>query len=145
MVKAKIGLDDYSLLMVAGPLVTADGRSFKVEKWQGAGQGMVALQIEGITTVEAAELLKGVAVLLDRSKWPEDEDEVYLDSLIGTEVLGPDGAVVATVKAVVELPAGPALEVEMDGKTKVLPCDEEFVELGEQARLTELGMAVLAV
>jgi 16S rRNA processing protein RimM len=145
MVKAKVGLDDHDLLIEAGPLMAKDGRSFKVVKWQAVGQGLLALQIEGVTTVEAAEALKGTEILLDRSRWPEDEDAVYLDSLVGQDLLGPDGAFMGTVKGTVELPAGPALEIIMGDAVKVLPLVEEFVELGDALRLTELGLAVLAI
>lgn len=145
MVKAKIGLDDYELLKEAGPLLTKDGRTLKVVKWQMAGQGLVALQIEGVSTMDAAEALKGVEVFLDRNLWPEDEDEVFLDSLVGQDVTGPDGAVVGSVKGYVELPAGPALEILVNGVTKVMPCEAEFLDLGDGVVLTDLGVAVLAV
>lgn len=145
MVKAKVGLDDYDLLIEAGPLQTADGRTFKVTRWQQVGQGMLALTIEGVTTIETAETLKGIEVFLDRNRWPEDEDEVYLDELVGAEVVGPDGAVVGVVKATVELPAGPALEVDMDGVVKVLPLEPAFLQIGEAIEVTELGLAVLQI
>ncbi len=145
MVKAKVGLDDYDLLIDAGPLQTKDGRTFKVTRWQQVGQGMLALTIEGVTSIDAAETLKGVEVFLDRNQWPEDEDEVYLDELVGADVIGPDGSVIGTVKGTVELPAGPALEVEMDGVVKVLPLEEGFLQIGDAIELTELGLAVLHV
>ncbi|PZP40555.1 MAG: 16S rRNA processing protein RimM [Pseudomonas fluorescens] len=144
-VKAKIGLDDYDLLVEAGPLISKDGKEFKVTKWQPVGQGLLALTIAGITTVEGAEALKGTEVFLDRNKWPEDEDEVFLDSLVGADVVGPDEAVLGTVKGTVELPAGPALEVIMGDAVKVLPLDAEFCELDDKVYLTELGVAVLAL
>lgn len=144
-VKANIKLDDFDLLMKAGPLLTENGRSFTVKRWNTAGQGLLALTIDGITTIEQAEKLHGIVVYLDRAKWPEDEDAVYLDSLIGAEVLGPDGVAVGKVKAVVELPAGPALEVEMAEAVKVLPLVEDFVSLGKEILLTELGVAILAI
>lgn len=153
MVKAKISLDDYDLLIEAGPLFVEEsgirnqelGKTLRVLRWQAVGQGLVALQIEGITTVEQAEALRGVQVYLDRSRFPEDEDAVYLDSLAGTQVVGPDGAVMGTVKGPIELPAGPALEVLVGDDVKILPLEEEFCLLGEEVELTELGVAVLAV
>lgn len=145
MVKAKIGLDDYDLLIEAGPLVTKDGRTFEVTQWQAVGQGMVALTIKGVTSIDTAETLKGIEVFLDRNRWPEDEDEIFLDELVGAEVVGPDGAVVGIVKSTVELPAGVALEVEMNGKVKVLPLEAAFLQIGEAVELTELGLAVLSV
>lgn len=146
MVKAKVGLEDANLLVEAGPLLTQDGRSFKVTKWQAVGQGLLALQIEGVTTPEAAEALKGTTVYLDRTRWPEDEDSVYLDALVGLTVLGPDDAVVGTVKGTVELPAGPAVDIAMGDAVKVLPLEEAFVTLDDDGLyLTELGLAVLSI
>lgn len=149
MVKANIKLDDYNLLVSAGPLLTKDGRELKVKRWQAVGQGLLALAIEGVQYVDQAEALHGVAVYLDRDKWPEREDEVYLDELVGAEVLSPEGAVAGTVQGVMDLPAGPALEVlvilEEGSAVKVLPLVPEFVEIGEELRLTELGVSVLAL
>lgn len=148
-VKANIKLDDFDLLIEAGPLLTDGERTFKVLKWNPVGQGLLALTLDGVTSIEQAEKLRGILVYLDRSKWPEDEDAVYLDSLIGSDVTGPDGVVAGVVRAVVELPAGPALEVTMMLKEgteiKVLPLVEEFVELGDGVVLTELGVAILAI
>ncbi len=145
LVKAKIGLEDYDLLVEAGPLMADDGRSFKVVRWQAVGQGLVALQIDGVTTVEQAEALRNMAVSLERSRFPEDEDEVYLDALEGAEVVGPDGAVLGVVEGWNELPAGPALNVRVGDAIKVLPLNDAFVTLGDKVELTELGVAVLAV
>jgi ribosomal 30S subunit maturation factor RimM len=149
MVKANIKLDDYDLLVKAGPLLTKDGRELKVKRWQAVGQGLLALAIEGVAFVDQAEQLHGVAVYLDRDRWPESNDEVYLDELIGAEVLGPDGAALGRVHAVVDLPAGPALEilviVENGSEVKVLPLVPEFIEIGDDLRLTEFGVAVLSI
>lgn len=145
MVKAKIGLDDYDLLIDAGPLLADDGRQFTVLRWNAVGQGLVALTLEGITTIEQAETLRNVTVSLDRERFPEDEETLYLDSLPGMEVLGPDGAVVGTVDSWQELPAGPALNVRMGDELKVLPLEDAFVSLGDTVELTDLGLAVLSI
>lgn len=152
LVKAKIGLEDYDLLVEAGPLYAEEPgtkgtrhRKLTVLRWQAVGQGLVALQIEGVTTVEQAEALKGIAVSLDRTRFPEEDDEVYLDSLAGANVVGPDGAVIGVVKGPVELPAGPALEVLVGEDVKILPLVEEFCVIGDEVELTELGVAILSV
>ncbi len=145
MVKAKIGLDDYDLLVEAGPLLTDDGRELTVTRWNAVGQGLVALTIDGVTTVEQAEQLRNIGVSLDRERFPEDEEEVYLDSLVGANVVGPEGEVIGTVKGPIELPAGPALEVHVGDAIKILPLVEEFVMIGDDVELTELGLAVISV
>ena len=169
MVKAKIGLEDYDLLIQAGPLYveeprnqgteeprnrgtkeprsqgTQEPRTLKVLRWQAVGQGLVALEIEHVTTIEQAETLRNVAVSLMRSRFPEDENAVYLDALEGADVVGPDGTVLGHVEGWNELPAGPALNVRVNDSVKVLPLNDAFVSLGEAVELTELGVAVLAV
>lgn len=145
LVKANIKLDDYDLLVRAGPLVTKEGRELKVTKWQTAGQGLLSLTIAGITSIEQAEGLHGLAVYLERERFPEIEDEVYLDELVGEPVLDLDGKSLGVVKAIVDLPGGPALEVDMVDGVKVLPIVEEFVEIGETLQVTELGLEILKV
>lgn len=144
LVKAKITLDDVDLVRSAGPMVLEDGRTFVVEEIATAGQGLFALKLAGVETIEQAEKVGGL-MYLDRAKWPEDEGEVYLDALVGREVVGPEGEVVGVVAQIVNLPAGAALEVEVGGKKKLVPVVEDFVAVGDEIRLTALGLAVLAV
>lgn len=145
MVKANIKLDDFDLLVDAGPLLTKDGRALKVTKWQAVGQGLLALAIEGVTSVEGAEALRGLAVHLERGNFPELDGEVFIDELVGRDVVGPDGKVMGKVQGVTDLPAGPAVEVLVGVDVKVLPLVPDFVEIGETLALTELGVAVLQV
>lgn len=148
LVKAKLTLDDPQLAVTGGPLYAADGRAFKVMKVQQAGQGLLALTIDGVGTPEQAEALKGVAVYLDRTHWPEDPVAVYLADIAGAHVVAEDGTVLGTVGKSIELPAGPALEVARvsDGKTVILPLEDAFVAaLGETVDVTDLGAQVLAL
>lgn len=148
MVKAKLTLDDPQLAVSGGPLYAADGREFKVVKVQQAGQGLLALTIDGVGTPEQAEALKGVAVYLDRAHWPEDPVAVYLADIAGAEVVDEAGTVLGVAGKSIELPAGPALEVVRgsDGKTVILPLDEAFVAaLGERVEVTGLGAQALAL
>lgn len=143
MVKAKIFLDDPGLLVTGGPLLLADGSTLEVADWQAVGQGLLALSIKGVNSVEAAGALRG-DVFLDRSNWPEVAGEVYLDTLVGQDVLGPDGAVAGRIAAIATLPAGPALEIDAGGKsTAIVPVEDAFVSLGDTVVLTEVGMALL--
>lgn len=144
LVKAKIMLDDVELVQVAGPVIMEDGREFVVEQIDTAGQGLFALRLKGIETIEQAEKIGGL-IYLDRAGWPEEEGEVYLDALVGRVVMGPDGAVVGPVTQILNLPAGPALEVEIDSKKKLVPVVDAFVAVGDEIVLTEMGLAVLTI
>lgn len=134
-------LDDVELVKKGGPLQAKDGRSWKVKALARAGQGLWALTLEGVDSIEAAEVLKGVAVFLDRSAWPEREGEVYLADYIGRDVHDLHGAVVGIITGIVELPAGPALDIG----GKLVPINDLFVALGDDAVLTDLGLDLLAV
>lgn len=144
LVKAKLNLDDANLVL-SGTLVLPDGRALTVTHWQPVGQGLVALRIQGVETIEQAEALRGKPVQMDRSAWPEVAGEVFLDTFVGRAVHDEAGTAYGTVKAVVALPAGPALEITpLDGgKTHLVPALPDFVTLTETAILTPLGVAVI--
>lgn len=145
LVKAKIGLDDPDLLL-SGPLVAEDGRQWRVKKWQQVGQGLLALQLEGVESIEAAEGLRGITVKMDRSGWEADDGEVFVAALVGMKVRDADGGEVGRVLAVPELPAGPAVEIEAaNGKRALVPVAVEFMVVGDEIELTELGGEVLKV
>jgi 16S rRNA processing protein RimM len=143
--KAKITLDDPDLLVQAGPLLMEDGTPLTVTHWATAGQGLIALTVKGVDSVGAAIRLRGF-VFLERAKFPAQDGEIYLDQLLGLPVLGLDGVPIGHIKTIIDLPAGPALEVERDGaKPLLVPAQPEFVTLDEPVTLTELGMALLAL
>ncbi|NBX86317.1 MAG: 16S rRNA processing protein RimM [Proteobacteria bacterium] len=144
MVKAKIGLDDPDMLL-SGPVVAEDGRQWRVKKWQQVGQGLLALQLEGVASIEAAEGLRGIAIKMDRSGWAVDEGEVFVAALVGMVVRDAVGDEVGRVVAVTELPAGPAVEIEVNGKRGLVPVAVEFMAVAESITLTELGEDVLQV
>lgn len=147
LVKAKIDLDDPDLLISAGPVQTADGASLTVRRWSQAGQGMLALEIDGVATVEAAEALKGALIFLERARFPQLRGEIYLDEVAGRDVVGPGGMTLGRVTGILDLPAGPAFEIACaDGRVALVPVHPEFVDVSDDGvRLTELGVAVVAL
>jgi 16S rRNA processing protein RimM len=154
-IKAKIDLDDPMLLQSAGPIRLGDGRTFKVQGLKAVGQGLIALQLEGITTPEQAETFRNTPIFLNRDAFPEDEDEIYLDTLVGEPVLGAENQPVGTIKGVLDLPAGPAFEVQLtpeqltdpeakvEPATAIVPVDEEFWTSLTPPTLTPLGESLL--
>jgi 16S rRNA processing protein RimM len=80
----------------------------------------VLLVLEGVGDREAAEALRGAAVLVDRAGLPElHEDEYYLADLIGACVVAPSGEVGEVVEVrthpsvdslVIRTPAGDVVE-----------------------------------
>lgn len=148
LVKAHIALDDPELLLDGGPIVAENGRSWRVLKWQAVGQGLLALKLDGVDSIEQAETLRGIKIFMDPAAWPEaDDDEVYVRDLVGVRVCDDLGSVLGVVLSVQELPAGSALLIECasDGKQRLVPIVDEYMTVGEQIILTEMGVLLLAL
>jgi 16S rRNA processing protein RimM len=93
-------------------------RSHLVERLYGQG----LLQLEGIATREAAEGLRGAAVLLRRSELPPlDDDEAYLIDLLGAEVRDEAGKVLGTLVAFSDNGAQPLAEVKTASGIVLVP------------------------
>ncbi len=105
-----------------GPLWTEDGtRSFTLSLTRAVKTGFAA-DVDGITTKEQADALKGVRLYADRDALPSlPDDEFYHADLIGLTVLDTGGAEVGRVSAVHNHGAGDLIEVAGPGlKTPAL-------------------------
>lgn len=96
-----------------GPLTDADGnRPIKLRRLREARGGAVA-EIEGVTTREAAEALRGTELYVRRSALPAPAaDEFYQADLIGLVAASTSGEILGTVIAVHNFGAGDILEIE---------------------------------
>jgi 16S rRNA processing protein RimM len=106
------------------------------------GSGGWIVKAAGIDTRSEAERWRERWLLLPRSELPEPEEgEVYLDDLVGLEVIevveaaqrdgaaGDAGRPLGTVGEVYELPQGLILDVVRDGRTVVcLPFSDDVVK-----------------
>ena len=96
------------------------------------GAGGWIVKAAEIATRTDAERWRGRWLLAPRDELPAPgEGEVYLDDLLGLEVLeeGKDGAPLGTVGEVYELPQGIVLDVVRDGRTVVcLPFSDDVVK-----------------
>ncbi len=103
-----------------GPLVTGDGRSFRVTLLKPVAGGFAA-RLAGVATREEAEALKGTRLHATRDQLPGlGEDEFYHADLIGLTVLDTGGAVLGRVKAVNDHGAGDILEIARAGGGEIL-------------------------
>lgn len=94
------------------PLTTADGREFRQIVLTGQGSGAYTARIDGITTREEAEALKGADLFAPRDRLPVlPDDEYYHADLIGLAVHDTGGTLLGTVRAVLNHGAGDLLEV----------------------------------
>ncbi len=106
------------------PLYTDDGRVFRVVVITGQTNGALVARIEGISSKEEADALRGQNLSADRDRLPNlPDDEFYHSDLIGLEVLDTGGAILGRVKTVLNHGAGDILEVQLTGKpaTALLP------------------------
>ena len=104
------------------PLTCDNGRVLRVVVITGATQGALIARIEGISTKEEADALKGVELYVDRARLPKlPDDEFYHTDLIGLQVRDTGGAVIGSVIGVHNHGAGDILEIRLDGpKTALL-------------------------
>ena len=103
------------------PLATPDGRVFRSLEITGRTQGSLTARIEGISSKEEADALRGTPLLVERSRLPAlEEDEYYHADLIGLPVQDAGGSPLGTVRAVLNHGAGDILEVARPGGATVL-------------------------
>jgi 16S rRNA processing protein RimM len=95
-------------------------------------QGRLLVRFEGVTDRNAAELLRGRELRAEPLD-ADDHDVYFVYELIGMAVRDVDGALLGTVRAMVDLPDAAAydlLEVERpDGSRWLLPAVDEYVEI----------------
>ncbi len=113
------------------PLYGPDGRVFPSIEIMGQTQGALIARVEGISTKEDADALKGVPLLVDRARLPTlPPDEFYHADLIGLPVHDAGGARIGTVRAVLNHGAGDILEIAgPKGQTVLLPFTQAVVPL----------------
>lgn len=96
-----------------GPVTSEDGaRQFTLKLLKVLNDGIALVSAPEIASREDAESLKGVRLYVDRDALPApDEDEFYLDDLVGLHAFDEDGAPLGVVKAVYNFGAGDVLEL----------------------------------
>lgn len=105
--------DPYDIATYA-PLLNASGtKQYDVQVDGETKQGLIAT-IKGIKDRNAAELMKGTELFIDKNKLPEpSEEEFYYDQLIGLDVRDAAGASLGRVAALYNFGAGDILEVKL--------------------------------
>jgi 16S rRNA processing protein RimM len=95
-----------------GPLSTEDGsRTFRITLTKPVTGGFGA-RIDGVSTREGAEALRGTSLFVDRGKLPSlPDDEFYHADLIGLDVLDTGGDPLGKVIAIHNHGAGDIIEI----------------------------------
>jgi 16S rRNA processing protein RimM len=107
----------------------ANGTVTKVTlKVTGTAKGVVIVKATGVSDRTQAEALKGARFFVDREALPEaDDDEFYLEDLIGLKAEREDGTPLGRVKAVYDFGAGNILELDGPAGNLMLPFNEDVV------------------
>lgn len=121
--------EDISLLESIEPLY-AENKAVKITLKNALGKFILA-EIEGVSTREDAEKLKGHELSVDKAALPaldHDEDGYYHHDLIGLKALNQQGEEVGTVIAVDNYGAGDLLEIRKSaGEKFLLPFTDDYV------------------
>jgi 16S rRNA processing protein RimM len=106
-----------------------EAERFEVEEVVPGRRGELRLRLVGISDRDAAEALRGRAVLVEpRELRPLPEGEYYEYQLLGCRVEGEDGRVVGTVRGVWETGAADVLVVEDEaGERHLVPAAAELL------------------
>ncbi len=119
-----------------GPVRDRTGRTFALQQVRSHKDGLIA-RVDGVTSRDAADALKGTAFYVERAVLPatDDEDSFYHTDLIGLDALGSDGERLGSVKAVHDFGAGDLLELRLEetGRLVLVPFTREIVPVVDVA------------
>jgi 16S rRNA processing protein RimM len=113
-----------------GPLASADGRRFVIERLRSLKGTSFAATLVGVTDRNAAEALRGTQLFIDRALLPEpDQDEWYHDDLIGLVAEIETGERIGEIVAVYDFGAGDLIEIGQRGEkgTTLIPFTKDCV------------------
>lgn len=112
------------------PLCTEDGRAFVQVVLTGQLKNGFTARLDGVVTKEDADALRNVSLYAPRDVMPSlPDDEYYYADLIGLTVVDTGGAILGTVKNVMDHGAGDLLELNVPGQaeTVLLPFTQAAV------------------
>ncbi len=112
------------------PLYSEAGEAFHTITLTAQLTNALVARIDGITTKEQADALRGQALYADRDRLPSlPDDEFYHADLIGMQVYDTGGTLLGSVKGVENHGAGDLLEINAPGAkdTVLLPFTQAIV------------------
>jgi 16S rRNA processing protein RimM len=111
-VRLKSFCSEPSDISTYGPLFSEDGsRQFRITLTKPVTGGFGA-RIQGVTTREAAEALRGTSLFVPRDRLPSlPDDEFYHADLIGLDVMDTGGSLLGKVTAIHNHGAGDIIEI----------------------------------
>lgn len=99
-----------------GPVETDEGSHLSLTVIRTLGRDLVLARAAEIRSREAAEALKGTRLYVGRAKLPAtEEDEFYIEDLVGLSAVDETGAALGAVAAVYNFGAGDVVELKGPG------------------------------
>ena len=118
-----------------GPLTTADGRQFRIAALRRHRADELILRLDGVTTRNAAEQLKGCQLYVPRAALRDPEPgEYYHADLVGLRAEDVSGSDRGRITAVLNYGAGDILEITAaDGTAELVPFSDSHVPVVDLA------------
>jgi len=102
-------------------------KDYKIKKFQ-LQNGIIILTLDGVNSIEEAELLKGQEVFINKKLIQVDDDEILLTEMIGFEAIF-NKELIGKVSDFADYNAGLIYVVENDKEEKYfLPENDDFIE-----------------
>ncbi len=103
-----------------------EGKAYAVQSSR-VHKTCVLAKIQGIDTPEAATLLRGKRVCIDRSQVKLPKGTVFIADLLGCRVVTDEGAEIGKIKDVLTMPASDVYVIHGE-KKYMIPAVKEFVK-----------------
>lgn len=131
LVRIRVYGDDPQAFSAYGPLFTSEqGDKTLTIRMKNAANKFWLAEVEGVADRNAAELLRGTKLWIERDKLPEpeDDDEFYYEDLVGMKVRTEADGDIGTVIAVENFGASDLIEVKPPvGDAFYVPFADEYI------------------
>ncbi|PZQ45680.1 MAG: 16S rRNA processing protein RimM [Micavibrio aeruginosavorus] len=128
-VKVRPFVDDETLLERDGVFTSeTENKTIKI-KLKNALKGDFVAQVDGISDRNAAELLRGTQLYIDRDTLPDTDDgEYYIEDLKGLRVIDKDGSTIGDVISVENFGASDLLDIKpVSGASFYIPFTDDTI------------------
>ena len=129
-VKIKCFTEDPKEIIGFSKIFDENGKNYKIKTIISVKGTVATAQLEDVKSIETAEKLIGIDLMVDRSELQStNDDSFYYVDLIGTEVYFEDGTKVGNIIDIMNYGASDIIEVSglENGKTTMYPFTEDFV------------------
>ncbi|MEJ7604099.1 MAG: ribosome maturation factor RimM [Kofleriaceae bacterium] len=118
--------DPDSTVLASLPTIYIDGEPRRIVSARDTDRGWLVI-VEGMTTRNEAETLRGKQIEVDRSALELDEEDVLLADLVGCKVVKVDGTPWGTITAVESSPLQDRLVIVDGAVERMLPLVDQLV------------------